>query len=350
MSSSAISNQDFLATTLANEKCLAHSILTLKNHTRVEILDTGVIAFIPSNSPPQGKDIVLSSGIHGNETAPIEILNEMISELLQENIQVVNRTLFIFGNPIAINQGKRFILENMNRLFSGAYADTLTMNEERKRAQKLEGYITQFYGQGGRLGKRTRLHYDLHTSIQPSEYDQFAVYPFRHGQPWSQDQLIFLAKSGISAVLLEKGPTSTLSYFSSNLFEAHAFTIELGKNRPFGQNKRIHFQKIRNTLTQLITHSKKQEMHHHLIDHLHIFKIEQTIYRTHPSFDLLFPETTKNFTAFPPNTSLAQNENTTIKTGKQKEFVIFSNANVAVGQRALLTAIPCTLSHNEMTT
>ncbi len=137
-------DHDFLAFTLANiDKPLKSQAFTLSNQTTVTILDNGVISFSPASGST--KDVVLSCAIHGNETAPIEICNKLISDLLTCKIETLHRVLFIIGNPDSILTQTRFVEENMNRLFSGAHSDGEGLiNKERVRAKALEQYVSDF--------------------------------------------------------------------------------------------------------------------------------------------------------------------------------------------------------------
>ncbi|MDP1013847.1 succinylglutamate desuccinylase/aspartoacylase family protein [Klebsiella pneumoniae] len=45
--------------------------------------------------------MLLSSGIHGNETAPIELLDRLLHGIARGEIKPRNRILFLFGNPEA---------------------------------------------------------------------------------------------------------------------------------------------------------------------------------------------------------------------------------------------------------
>ncbi|MGL4710995.1 MAG: succinylglutamate desuccinylase, partial [Shewanella sp.] len=64
-----LDSKDFLALTLAHPESLDDEFtFSLGCHTQVEVWDSGVIVFEPVQN--EGKDIVLSCGVHGNETAP----------------------------------------------------------------------------------------------------------------------------------------------------------------------------------------------------------------------------------------------------------------------------------------
>jgi succinylglutamate desuccinylase len=118
----------------------------IDQHTQVNVIAEGIISFEPIAE--SDKDIVLSCGVHGNETAPIEICDELVKAILTGKIVVKQRTLFLFGNLPAMDIAERFIEENMNRLFSGEHNNLAAgqqMNDERRRAKQLEEAVKVFY-------------------------------------------------------------------------------------------------------------------------------------------------------------------------------------------------------------
>jgi len=314
----------------------------------VSVLDTGIIIFEPL-SHDSVKDIVLSSAVHGNETAPIEICSELIRQLILGELHLQERVLFLFGNPASINIGDRFVEENLNRLFSGGHSQDQghgegLINKERHRALLLENTVRDFFEKGNQVSdKRERFHYDLHTAIRASKNDKFAVYPFRHEQPWKEEQLQFLLSCGINTVLLSHSPTTTFSYFSSNEFGADAFTVELGKVKPFGENDMANFSGVSQTLTRFIS-GQDLQLKDYVADDFSIFEIAQTINRHHKDFQLHFADDVENFTDFPVGTLIASDGDVEHRTKKEGEAIIFPNANVAIGQRALLTVTPTTIA------
>lgn len=314
---------------------------TLDNGTEVEISAPGIISFTPVS--PKGKDIVLSSGVHGNETAPIEICDELVQALLTETLTASHRVLFLFGNLPAMDLGERFVEENMNRLFSGAHSSGPGLvNQERVRAKELELAVGHFYRQGEQLGQTYRCHYDLHTAIRGSKNEKFAVYPFRHGQPWKQSQLQFLFACGVNTFLLSNSPTTTFSYFSSNEFGADAFTVELGKVAPFGQNDMQRFQQARDILLALIS-QEALSLPEYNPDAVLVYKINQIINRTQEDFRLNFADDAPNFTDFPKGYLLAEETGAQYFAEQEGEAIVFPNAKVALGQRALLTVVPTSI-------
>ncbi|MCO4798088.1 MAG: succinylglutamate desuccinylase [Colwelliaceae bacterium] len=344
---------DFLSLTRQYEWSLPESFsFTVKHQqsqteSKVTVLDTGLIVFEPI-ARPTIKDIILSSAVHGNETAPIEICAKLIKQLILGELYLSERVLFIFGNPASMNIAERFVEENMNRLFSGGhsldqgYGEGL-VNKERHRALLLENTVREFFEQGATLStSRLRYHYDLHTAIRGAKYDKFAVYPHTHGKARKSEQLQFLNACGVNTILLSNSPTTTFSYFSSHKFGADAFTVELGKVEPFGKNDMSQFIQVQETLTKFISGEK---LNYPAYDesNFNIFVISQIINRTAEKFELNFSDDTENFTDFPIDYVLARDGEHEIKVQQKGEAIIFPNADVAIGQRALLTVIPTTL-------
>lgn len=339
---------DFLAITRqfpdALPECFTYT-LTHPNNTQIlmSVLDTGVISFEPIDQYTDS-DVVLSSAVHGNETAPIEICQQLIEQIILGNLALKQRVLFLFGNPASINIGERFVEENLNRLFSGAHSDGEGLcNKERVRALALENYIRDFFDQGSQIsGDRTRFHYDLHTAIRGSKNDKFAVYPFLNGRKHCKQQLQFLLSCGINTILISNSPTTTFSYFSTNEFNAHAFTVELGKVKPFGANNMDDFKLTKQALTRLLA---GQDLALTSFDEsdFNVFEIYKTINRVNEDFHLNFADEAENFTDYPLDYILATDGDIDHKVTVPGEAIIFPNANVDIGQRALLTVIPTSI-------
>jgi len=296
---------------------------------RIEFWDAGVIAVEPDQ--PGDKDVVFSCAVHGDETAPIEIVRDMLTDILAGKLQVKHRTLFLIANPAAIVNGTRFIDVNMNRLFSGAHAQGDT--PEHHRAAKLEQYVSRFFKQ------QSRFHYDLHTAIRDSAHEKFAVYPFTHGGPYKKEQLTFLAECGVDTILLNQAPTTTFSYYSVREHNADAFTVELGKVRPFGENDMNRFADADTMFRKLISTSELELPQFNSNRH-HVYDVSRSIDRTAEDFRLNFADDVANFTEFELGHLLAVDGENEYKVEQPGERIIFPNAKVALGQRALLTVVP----------
>lgn len=327
----------FLKTTLDNPLFAEPHSLVLDNGVSLEFLDTGILRVSPECTLEKQKGdyrVVISCGVHGNETAPIEIVEQLFTEIKNGQLFVENELLFVIGNPPAINQETRFVDENLNRLFSGKH--TASRSQEAKRAELIEAYVEDFFQQGD----EQRLHYDLHTAIRASEMEKFAVYPYLHDQSWSKTQLAFLERCGLEAVLLSNKPAGTFSYFTSNRFGADSFTLELGKVRKFGENDMASFEKSTQGLRDLIS---GKESFSDKPNKIQVFEVVEEVIKRSDNFKLHFADDAKNFTAFPKGYVLATDIRYQYRTKLDGERFVFPIANVPVGQRAMLVVAPTTL-------
>lgn len=346
MTHSLLVQGDFLQLTLQHPDGLAATEFTLEDGTTVSIWDTGVICFEPVNAGH--KDIVLSCGIHGNETAPIEICDELVRAILLNKLSLRQRLLVLFGNPAAINAGRREVTENLNRLFSGQHSQPAdTMNAERMRAKALEQYVSRFYTEHGQTeqGPRSRHLYDLHTAIRGSRFEKFAVYPFLHGKPWQKAEFEFLQACDVTTVLLMQTAATTFSYYASNTHGAAAFTIELGKVQPFGQNDMSRFTKVCDALRQLVS-SDAVDTQPFDEQQFQLYQVYRAINKHTENFTLHFANDVQNFTSYEIGTLLATDSDVEYRVERQGEALIFPNANVAIGQRAMLMVVPTSVSEN----
>ncbi|MCL1124474.1 succinylglutamate desuccinylase [Shewanella surugensis] len=347
-------SKDFLAFTLAqsNTDVMTTSFsFELGQHTRVEVWDCGVIVFEPHGDT--SKDIVLSCAVHGNETAPIELCNDLIKRLLLQTIQAEQRLMFLIGNPEAIKLNRRFIDENLNRLFNGGHSIGETQNPERVRAKALEQYVERFYlnqtyqnqVMSGSM-PRQRIHYDLHTAIRASKHEEFAIYPYCPEKKYSSEQIMFLAGAGIDTILFHNEPTTTFSYFSSHHFQADAFTVELGKVYPMGQNDMSRFSALDERLVGLITANDLPILPLDM-KRVNLYQVARSIDKRFEDFCFSFANDVENFTAFQRGEVLATEGGEAVIVEHPMEVIVFPNAKVPVGQRTLLCLTPASADNIE---
>lgn len=337
MSMSVFDHFDFLQFSLQNPYHALPRSEIREDGTTLTVLDTGALLIEPHS--PGTLDLVISCGIHGNETAPIELVNQLAADIIDGRYLPRARVLLLIGNPPAITAGQRFIDENMNRLFSGAHSHGQAANNpERQRACRLEKLVAQFfdYQDAESDRPRQRVHYDLHTAIRRSVYQKFAVYPHRPLGDWQEPAIARLQQAGIDTVLLSHEPTTTFSCFSWQHCFAEAFTVELGKVKPFGENDMAEFNACASTLAGWIADGTLSTPAIE-VSRLNLFRVRRAINRTKPDFSLPFADDLPNFSRFGRGEPLAHDGQHTIYAEIDDEAVVFPNAKVALNQRAMLT-------------
>lgn len=296
-------------------------------------LGEGALEVRPSADTDSGLDLLLSAGVHGNETAPIELLDTLVQAIARGQLIPRARILFLFGNPEAMRRGVRYIERDVNRLFNGRH-DAVGGNEA-LRACELERLATTFFS----LPQRTRLHYDLHTAIRGSRIEQFALYPWKQGREHSRQELARLQAAGMRAVLLQNKPSITFSAFTYEQLDAEAFTLELGKARPFGHNAEVDLSRLEASLRHLIE-GVETDLEQPL-DELALFSVSREIIKHTDAFRLHLDDDIENFTELAPGYLLAED-------GREQRWVveeqgariIFPNPKVANGLRAGILIVP----------
>ena len=331
----SILNNDFLALTLANQNSIAPFRFSFPSGVGF-VEDTGVLRLEPKQ--PSVISLVLSVGVHGNETGPIELVNQLVTGILEGKVSLNIRLLVLIGNPVAANLAKRFCDVNLNRLFRGAWQEYDGF--EANRAQRLEQAVCDFYSLSENKTDHIKLHYDLHTAIRGSVHEKFVVYPYVENSIYNKEQLAFLAASGIDAVLLSHQPTTTFSYYSYAVHNAHAFTVELGKVYPFGENDLSRFADLEASLTLLL---EKGVLAQSSVSSLHVFRVLDSLVKDDDSYELSIASDVKNFTQFEADYRMARSDKSDYYIKQTGDAIVFPNTNLPVGQRAGLMVRPIAL-------
>ena len=299
----------------------------------LNFVDIGVIELLPKT--PSQRGVILSAGIHGNETAPIELLNNLVNDLLNSHCADLERpTLIIFGHPQAMREGKRFAEFNMNRLFMGQCArPEYSVSSDAQRAQKLEFAVSDFCARHD-VGE----HYDLHTAIRASEYERFALKPLLK-EPQKKAATAasksFLSSAGIQALVQQNTYASTFSSYTANQFGLESYTLELGKVRAFGQNDLLNYK---NTMTALKSLVCDQSFSTDASE-MDYFEVCHEIIVPDESFTLHIEQEQANFGTFKKGVCIWQTDAQSYIVSHEEEFIIFPNPEVPVGQRAGLMLI-----------
>ena len=280
--------------------------------------------------------VLLSCGVHGNETAPIEVVDGMLSDIAAGRLALRCRLLVMFANLDAIRQGVRYGGYDMNRLFNGAHAKQ-TEWPESARAAELESVTEAFFAPSrGRL-----LHYDLHTAIRGSAFEKFAIYPFIHERAHNREQLAWLQQCGVEAVLLHSQPANTFSYHTSHRCGADAFTLELGKARPFGQNDLSRFSGINRALRALLSAEPAASGAQQAP--LPLFRAKYDLVKLSEAFRLHLADDVENFTVLPDGMLIAEDGDVRYVACGGEERILFPNPAVKPGLRAGIVVEPASL-------
>jgi succinylglutamate desuccinylase len=332
-----------LELTLAGYEPAAKIQLTTEG-ARLRWLAEGALEITPPEGLDNGLDLLLSAGIHGNETAPIELLDRLLRGIARNELKPRARILFLFGNPDAMRRGERYLEQDINRLFNGRHEQHTGV--EAIRACDLEHLAATFFSKPG----RTRLHYDLHTAIRGSKIEQFALYPWQEGRPRSQRELARLQAAGIEAVLLHNKSSITFSAYTYSQLGAEAFTLELGKARPFGQNEAVNLDQLEQRLRDLIEGRETDEQDSASVGDkkignglgdMQLFAVAREIIKRSDEFQLHLPADIENFSELPVGYLLAEDlAGTRWVVDEPGARIIFPNPKVKNGLRAGILIVP----------
>jgi succinylglutamate desuccinylase len=312
----------------------AEKIQLTQAGVRLHWLAEGALEVTPPAGDDNGFDLLLSAAIHGNETAPIELLDKLLQSIAGGHFCPRARLLFLLGNPPAMRRGERYIDQDLNRLFNGQHADA--SGYEALRAYELERLAANFFSLPG----RTRLHYDMHTAIRGSQIEQFALYPYSPEREHSLLQLARLQTAGITAVLLQGKLGITFSSYTYACLDAEAFTLELGKAQPFGQNQEVDLRQLEELLQRLIE-GTEVPLESLALEALQLFEVAREVIKHSDEFRLYLPADVENFSELPLGYLLAEDiAGTRWIIDEPGARIIFPNPKVKNGLRAGLLVVP----------
>jgi len=321
-----------LELTLSGHEPAEKTQVTVKG-VRLRWLAEGALEVCPAEPADCGADLILSAGIHGHETAPIELLEQLLHGIASGTLIPRVRVLFLFGNPAAIRRGKPFIEQDANRLFNGRHAQSSGL--EALRVAELEQIARGFFSLPG----RSRLHYDLHTTVRGSVFERFAVYPYQAGRAHSRRELARLAAAGVQAVLLQDKPSATFSAFTYEQLGAEAFTLELGQVHASAQRQAVTVDAWQAWLSSLI--ETTQPAHDDSLDGLQLFSVAREIVKYSDSFRLHVPADIAHFTELRPGLLLAEDlADTRWVVEEEGARILFPDPKARNGSTAGLLVVP----------
>ena len=312
----------------------------------------GIVELVPVAPAPDAAATIVSAGIHGNETAPLELLLDLAGDLDNGCITVGAPTLLIVGHPAAIVAETRYIETNLNRLFTREAAAGNT--REHARARELMGVVDAFWAVHGgaepaaddQRERATPLHLDLHTAIRESRYPRFAVEPFSDVEtPASVWRA--LAAAGLQAVLSQHVPSPTFSHYSRAVHGIVGFTLELGRVASFGANDMTPLAPMADWLAARVCREPAAEVSP---ENMMFFRVVDELRRVSEDFSLGFDDDVANFTAFDVGAVIARDgEAGDTVVANAPVHVVFPNAHVERGARAALLVRPVPASDSAPT-
>jgi succinylglutamate desuccinylase len=291
----------------------------------------GVLRIISTAQAPRPR-LLLSVGVHGDETAPIELLAGLLEGLTAEPHMLGVDLVVVVANLAAIDAGTRFIDADLNRMFRSDRG-ALQASVEAARADAIMQAAADFFA----AGDTPKWHLDLHTAIRASRYPTFAVVPEviapEHGAPL----LAWLASAGIGAAILSPDSVGTFSAYSAQRLGASSATVELGRVAAFGANDLRQFGAARAALERLLHRACMPPGG----PAPHLYRVAQQVTKHSERFVAHFDDATENFAPLAPGSVIAEDGGVVYRAGPQVEYLVFPNPEVRTGLRAGLTVVRC---------
>ena len=284
----------------------------------------GVLTVKAATPSAERPAVLLSVGVHGDETGPIEMVAYAIEALSRTPGELAVDLMLCVGNIDAIAAGKRFIDADLNRMFRDQRGD-LAGTFEAGRADTLIAATAAFFeGSGPR-----RWHLDLHTAIRGSRYPRFAIVPELIADEPRRALIAWLGLGGIEAVIMNPASAGTYSYWTAERYGAAGTTVELGRIGTLGQNDLSQFAAMASALHGLLRGQAQAGGNQPIV-----FSTAQSITKLSDAFTMSFGRDTENFTPLKKGDVIARDGDTVYTVQHDEECVVFPNPDVRVGLRA----------------
>ncbi|GGY44508.1 succinylglutamate desuccinylase [Pseudoduganella albidiflava] len=270
--------------------------------------------------------VLLSVGVHGDETGPIELTAYLLDALAREPAALAVDLMVCVGSIGAIRAGKRFIDADLNRMFR-AERGSLAGTAEAARADEMIAATAAFFADAG----AERWHLDLHTAIRASHYPTFAIVPELIEETARERLIGWLGEAGIGAVILNRETAGTYSYHTAEHHGAAGSTVELGRIGTLGRNDLAQFAAASAALDRLLRGKPPAQAP---LAVPHLFRVAQNIIKLSDRFTMAFGKETQNFTPLRQGDEIARDGDTVYTVQHDEEFVVFPNPDVRIGLRA----------------
>ena len=284
------------------------------------------VFFIPGETKPDSAGIILSCGVHGNETGPITTCKSLLDEILSGRVRPARHLLLIFANPRAIDAGRRYLDFNLNRLFGNAMEGGI----EAERARELERACHQLQQHCGHI----HWHLDLHSTIKPSCIERFALTPVTH-QEYRYHWQPALQQAGFGGLVYQTRRASTFSQYTLDQFGADSFTLECGslQTQSAAGNATLLRWLIELVSDPTAPSQAQGDVPHNHASPLPEFQVAEEIMRRSEWFRFLIAEQEPNFSEHQQGTLIYTDDNGPV-AARENCYTLFLNSRVETGQRA----------------
>jgi len=290
----------------------------------------GILTIKAAHADAARPAVLVSVGVHGDETGPIEVVAYLLDALSHDAKALAVDLMLCVGNIGAIRAGKRFIDADLNRMFRIERGSLEGTAEAARADVMIEATKAFFEGAGPK-----RWHLDLHTAIRPSVYPTFAIVPELIEDGPRKQLIDWLGVAGIGAVIMNPKSVGTYSYYSAEHHAAAGTTVELGRIGTLGQNDIAQFADASAALDDLLRGKPQRSG----AKAPHIFATARQIIKLSDQFQMAFGKETHNFTAMKQGEVIARDGDTVYKVEHPEELVVFPNPDVRVGLRAGLMVV-----------
>jgi len=269
--------------------------------------------------------VLLSVGVHGDETGPIELTAYLLDALAGEPGKLAVDLMVCVGNIGAIRAGKRFIDADLNRMFR-VERGSLAGTAEAARADEMIAATSAFFADAG----PQRWHLDLHTAIRPSVYPTFAIVADLIEPGAKRDLIAWMGEAGIGAIIMNPESVGTYSFYSAEHHGAAGTTVELGRIGTLGRNDLSQFAQASRALDRLL----RGEPAPADVTMPNVYKVARNIIKLSDGFTMAFGKDTQNFTSLRRGDEIARDGDTVYTVQHDEELVVFPNPDVRIGLRA----------------
>lgn len=306
--------------------------LTIEAGLVLRLYHRGMLSITPADCKDDNATII-SVGIHGDETGPIELLDKLVNQILSGKVSISHPCLFIFANPDATLKKQRFIEQNLNQLFEMSTMPVRGIEGEI--AAKIKDVVELFFERSS--GKK-RWHLDLHCSSRPSQYPVFAIRPAtRHQSHMVDDELKYFAQhADVQAFLLCHHPNYVFSWYTGEYFQAKSLTIQLGHLRALGENDLSVFTSFLSGMHLLLNRKDKLDDSNCMLQDMAVYNVVDEIRKQYPDLTFTARQALINFEPLYLNQEYGIQGGIPMICESGRHALVFANDKVDVGQRAAL--------------